>query len=401
MTFMSKKFLKTALLATVLGSASAWAQVPCGTTKLVCLIPTALHTTSSSFNFFNEAFGTQIGQLPLATPASGFLFTFDKGAGVYTASQESFGPLEAERAETIGLHKIYVAFTYQRFDFSEIGGNNLKNLPILFYFPSQTDPAVVTATQNRLDTHVDQYVAFGTFGLTDRIDVALAVPIEKVTMSLFAKGTEFDTQSPATASFTEDFPGSASGVGDVVVSAKGTVFKHERLGAAVGMEMRFPTGDEQNFLGSGAFGIKPYVVFSRRGRIAPHVDFGYQWNADSALAKDQNGEHNLPAYFSYTLGADIGATKRVTVVADFLGQYFFNAPQVTTPQNVTATVNMKPVSFSTLLPTSGSYSVCNLGLGVKANPWKNLLVSANALIKLNDGGLRATVVPLVGLSYSF
>jgi hypothetical protein len=74
---------------------------------------------------------------------------------------------------------------------------------------------------------------------------------------------------------------------------------------------------------------------------------------------------------------------------------------VTTPQNVTATVNMKPVSFSTLLPTSGSYSVCNLGLGVKANPWKNLLVSANALIKLNDGGLRATVVPLVGLSYSF
>jgi hypothetical protein len=401
MTFMFNKFLKTAMLATLLGPFGAWAQVPCGTNKLICLIPTALHTTSSTFNFFNEAFGTQIGQLPLATPASGFIFTFDKGAGVYTAAQESFGPLEAERAETIGRHRVYVAFTYQRFNFHEIDGNDTKNLPILFYFPSQTNPTVVTETHNRLDTHVDQYVAFGTFGLTDRIDVALAVPIEKVTMSLFAKGTEFDTKSPATASFSEYFSGSASGVGDVVVSAKATVFKHERLGAAVGMEMRFPTGDEQNFLGSGAFGIKPYVVFSRRGRIAPHVDLGYQWNDNSALAKDQKGEHNLPAYFSYTLGADIGATKRVTVVADFLGQYFFDAPQVTTPQNVTAPVNGVQRPFSTILPASGSYNVYNLGLGVKANPWKKLLVSANALIKLNDEGFRTTVVPLVGLSYSF
>jgi hypothetical protein len=28
-------------------------------------------------------------------------------------------------------------------------------------------------------------------------------------------------------------------------------------------------------------------------------------------------------------------------------------------------------------------------------------VSANALVKLNEGGVRARVVPLVGLSYSF
>jgi len=401
MTFMLNKVLKIAIVASLLGSISALAQVPCGTTKLICLIPTALHTTSSTFNFFNEAFGTQIGQLPLATPASGFIFTFDKAAGVYTASQESFGPLLAERSETLGRHRFYVAFTYQRFNFSEIDGNNLKTLPILFSFPSQNSPTVVTATGNRVDTKVDQYVAFGTFGLTDWMDVSLAIPFERVSMGLTSGGTEFDTHSSATASFTEFLPGSASGVGDVVLSAKATVFKHERLGAAVGMELRFPSGEEQNFLGSGAFGVKPYLVLSRRGRISPHLNLGYQWNSNSLLAKDQNGEHRLPAYFNYTAGADIGVAKRVTVVADLVGQYFFDAPQVSTPRTVSAPVNNLPTGFSSIVQARDSYHVHNLGVGVKANlKWK-LLLTANALIKLDDGGLRAKVVPLVGVSYSF
>ncbi len=140
---------------------------------------------------------------------------------------------------------------------------------------------------------------------------------------------------------------------------------------------------------------------SRRGRIAPHLNLGYQWNANSVLAKDQNGEHRLPAYFSYTVGADIGVTKRVTVVADLVGQYFFDAPQVSNPANVSQTINGIPRVFPTLLLAGGSYSVHNLGVGVKANPWKKLLVSANALVKLDDGGVRARVVPLVGVSYSF
>lgn len=49
----------------------------------------------------------------------------------------------------------------------------------------------------------------------------------------------------------------------------------------------------------------------------------------------------------------------------------------------------------------GSYDVNNLSVGLKANPVGHLLVSLNGLIKLNDGGVRARVVPLIGLSYSF
>jgi hypothetical protein len=393
---MLNRVLTIVILASLFSSISMSAQNTCGSsTKLFCLIPTALHTTSSTFNFFNEAFGTQIGQLPLATPASGFTFTFDKKTGSYARSTESFGPLLAERAETIGRHRGYLAFTYQRFAFSEIDGNNLNNLPILFYFPSQQNPQVVTSTQNRVDAKVDQYVAFGTFGLTDRIDVALAIPFESISMGVSSTGTEYCTTCTAKASFTEFVPGSASGIGDLVVSAKGTVLKHGRYGLALGAELRFPSGDERNFLGSGAFGVKPYVVLSRRGKVAPHLNLGYQWNGNSLLATDASGNRqHLPGYFGYVGGADIGFTKHITVVADLVGQHFFDAPQVSTPRSITT-------HFNSLVLVNDSYNVNNLSVGLKANPWRQLLVSANVLVKLNDAGLRATVVPLVGISYSF
>src|SRR5258708_10350224 len=232
---MLRRAITVAILAGLSCSTSATAQTTtCGNTKLACLLPAAFHTNPPTFNFFNEAFGTQIGQLPLATPASGFLFTFDKIKGVYQDSQESFGPLVAERVETIGRHKLYLAFTYQRFGFSELDGNSLNNLPLLFVFSSGQTPQVVTSTHNRVDAKVDQFLAFGTFSLTRRVDVSIAIPFEKVPMVSSSTGTEYSTTSPAQASFTEFLAGSASGLGDVVVSAKGTLLKHESMGPSVG-----------------------------------------------------------------------------------------------------------------------------------------------------------------------
>ena len=399
---MFSRALKGTILASLFCTATVFAQTTCGNTKLACLLPTALHTNSPTFNFFNETFAIQIGQLPLATPASGFIFTFDKQNGVYKASQESFGPLLAQRMETIGRHKVYVAFTYQWFSFSNIDGNDLKHVPIVFSFPAAQGAQVVTQTDNRIDTKVHQYVAFGTFGLSDRVDISIAVPFERVSMGVTSKGTEFSTTTPATVSFTQYLAGASSGPGDIVLAGKGTLLKREKYGLAVGGELRLPSGDEQNFLGSGAVGIKPYIVAARRGKFAPHLNLSYQWNSTSALAIGQNGrEDSLPGAFGYVLGADMGLSKNFTVTADWVGQHFFDAPRISTPRSVTATVNGQPATFSSVVQINSGYNVDNLALGVKANPWHNLLLIGNVSIKLNDGGLRATIVPLVGVSYSF
>lgn len=397
---MLKRAVVIAIFGYVMFPVGASAQ-NCASTKLFCLIPTAFHTSVSEFNFFNEAFGTQVTQLPLATPASGFVFTFDKSLGVYTATGQSFGPILSERAETIGRHKLYVAFTYQHFGFSEIDGTNMKDLPIVFTFfnPANGD-TVYTATHDRVDAKVEQYAIFASFGLTSRINVAVAVPFERVSMGVSSTGTEFSTISTATASFKEFVPGSASGIGDVIFSAKGTVLKKQRLRVALGTELRVPSGDERNFLGSGAVGVKPYVAVSRTGKIAPHLDLGYQWNGSSFLATNKAGvEQNLPGFFYYSGGVNVGLIKRVTVVADLLGQRYFNAPQITSPTSLS--IPGQTGSFASVEPLTDSYGTNNLAFGTKINPIGHLLVTANVLVKLDNGGLRAKVVPMAGLSYSF
>jgi len=366
-------------------------------TKLYCLMPAAFHTPAASFNFFNTAFATELSQLPLATPASGIIYEMVNG--VLTESTRSFGPIMSERAETTGRHKLFLGFTYQHFSFDSIDGTDLGNVPIVFTFPTSTD-VIYTATANHINTTVNQYAAYATFGLTNRVDVSIAVPFQRVSMGVSSTGTEYSTTSSAQASFQEYIPGVASGIGDVVLAAKGTVWSDERSGVALGAELRLPSGDALNFLGSGAVGVKPYIAWSRKGRISPHANLGYQWNADSVLARNSAGqEQQLPTYFMYYFGADIYAARRVTFIADFLGEEFFNAPRVTSPTQVT--IPNRGLSFPSVEPFNGSYAANNIAIGAKVNPWNHLLITGNLSIRLNNGGLRANIVPLIGASYTF
>jgi hypothetical protein len=43
----------------------------------------------------------------------------------------------------------------------------------------------------------------------------------------------------------------------------------------------------------------------------------------------------------------------------------------------------------------------NVSLGGKWNPAGHLLITANVLIRVNEGGLHSRPAPLIGLSYMF
>jgi hypothetical protein len=187
----------------------------------------------------------------------------------------------------------------------------------------------------------------------------------------------------------------------VVLAAKGTAWRTEKYALALGAELRLPSGDALNFLGSGAVGIKPYLALSRTARFSPHLNLGYQWNGNSVLATNNAGqEQQLPGYFLYYFGADIGATKRLTVIADFLGQEYFNAPRVSSPKAIPVQTLNQALTLSSVLPYNGSYGNNNLAFGAKVNPWSRLLITGNILVRVSNGGLRDNVVPLVGISYT-
>lgn len=383
-----------ALLLWFLCAANCRAQlcVTTHTADLYCLIPSAFHTESAPFNALFTPFGTELSELPTAKPA-GLVLTFSHG--ILVPASESLGAVFTERAEALGRHRFFVGFTYQDFLFNSVDGLDLKHIPIVLYYAPLS---VYTVTQDRFAIRAGQYTALVAFGLTSRIDLSVAIPFERISMGVSVNGNEYGPGG-ATAPVSEYVPGTSSGLADVVLGAKGHIVEWKNIRLAAGVDVRIPSGDELNFLGSGTTGVKPYLAVSRHGRISPHSNAGYQWNGDSILnANSSGGKQQLPTDFFYTAGVNFEARKKLTLIADLLGQHFYNAPRLASPTPVAVPDFGNAPSVE---PHTSSYTTTNLGLAFKAETYKHLILTGNLTIKLNDGGLRATVVPLAGLSYSF
>ena len=183
---------------------------------------------------------------------------------------------------------------------------------------------------------------------------------------------------------------------------------------ALGVDVRIPSGDPLNFLGAGAAGFKPFVIWSYHTRISPHAFVGYEINGSSKIAGDitKGTKEKLPGQLAYTVGADAWITRNFSVAFDVLGDAVFQAqrltqtsfvePQACTNSNCTAVVTSPaPPSHPNLVSTSASYNVVNSSIGAKFKPFENFLLTGNVMLRMNQGGLRANTVPLVGLSYTF
>jgi hypothetical protein len=417
----------------------------------------------SSFGPINEAVGIQVSQLPIASPSSGITFTYDPALKTFSPStEETLGPILGERANTIGRNKLYVAFSFQYFNFNSIDGQNTGSIPAVL--PHQPSPAGLAPcpnqtgltgsyagnscavrdyiqTTNNIDLRVHQYTLYATYGITRHLDFSVAVPILDVSLKVNTNATivqnSFTTPSaqfpggafhqfnPAVVTSCTASPcfngtfsssGTASGIGDVVLRGKYEVHHGEHFGFAAGVDVRLPTGDEQNLLGSGAIGVRPFGVVSYGARVSPHAEIGYEKNGKSTLAGDfvgptaTNAKGGLPDRFVYIVGADASIVKRLTASFDIYGQRLFSVPQLFTT-TFTDFGKCSDINCTTLTPgtthpdvgvrSSTDYNITNASIGLKYRLFSHLVVTGNALIKLDDAGLRSTVVPLAGVSYSF
>lgn len=206
----------------------------------------------------------------------------------------------------------------------------------------------------------------------------------------------------------------ATGVGDITIRGKYQIINGEKFVGSIGLGVRFPSGDAKNFLGTGAYGVTPFGALTYRSRLSPHVRFGYEWNSHSILSGDPTGLSGLPAATSlppavlYSGGIDFRATKRLTFAADFIGQFVLDANRLSLSSyqrlpetdGSTSPANESLVSVPSIFPGVSSYGSDAVAVGGKVRLWSQLVLIANATIRVDDGGLRANVVPLVGLSWS-
>ena len=145
---------------------------------------------------------------------------------------------------------------------------------------------------------------------------------------------------------------SASGIGDVVARVKWNAWSAERMRVAVGLDVRFPSGDALNYLGSGAYGVKPFAVFSYRARVSPHVLVGYEWNSHSILAGDltTGSKGYVPSDFIYFAGADAAVTKWLTGDFDIVGERVFGTANRKPSRNSSFSANCGSCATSARIP---------------------------------------------------
>jgi hypothetical protein len=368
---------------------------------LYCKIPSLFgNAVINPLEPLDEALGTQLTLVPLASPASGIVYSKDPATKLPMASgTETLGPVLTERGETLYHGKLFVASTYQRFRFNSLDGVNFKHIPMLFDFCATAGQCGPIATIIRTDAHLDQYAFFGTYGVTNWLDVSAALPLARVSVdasgvSCVAPYCSFTTPGGVTVAFqTAELSGSSFGIGDVVLRAKASLFKLEKVRMALGADVRLPSGQALNFLGSGSIGARPFIALSRAGRVSPHLNLSYQWNGSSYLAGPVAGEKGkLPKNFDYNGGLDIGLRSTLTLALDYLGEHVVNASRL---------ASVTSLGVPNTAASEGSFDSVRAGFGVKWKPWKEVLITANVLDKFDHNGLHHTAVPLAGISYTF
>jgi hypothetical protein len=395
---------------------------------------TATGTVSGTFdstaplNNLSSQVASQFQRFPVGSTVAAFTFKFDPELNVFTRSTEGLGPLLSERAPTTGKGKFNVSFSYSHVDFKIFEGQKLNHVTLPFsgsisgasgmsngtdfgpgtaivfskdlnlapgqqlsfidsgggtmtgdgitgfYSTGFTNGSVgVSSVTPVLDAKlaVDVFAFFLNYGVTDWLDIGAVVPLLNVDGSgqVTTYGlTDPNTGTPRAPVWGPNSHDSSFGFGDVLLRAKARLFTTAFVDGALRGDVSLPTGDEKEFRGYGNPAFGPTLVLSKTfAWVSPHANVGLNFRTDDP---DQHS-------FRWATGLDIQPFDLLTVTTDVIGEHLLD-------RNMN--VGEDIYAFSG---------------GLKVNPWGRLVLSGNALVRLNSDGLRADVIPAGSIEYTF
>jgi hypothetical protein len=403
---------------------------------------------------FNQLISGQLSTFPLGSSAGGFTYTFDESLGTFRRASNSFGPAFAERAITIGRGRFSGGLTYQHTPFESIEGQNLDNGSIKFYLRHQEccSPGAggggggggggaggTTTTPNgtrlspafegdlieaalSLKATTDTVAFFGNYGLTDRWDIGIAIPVVRIDLDASVRASIIRLSTapvPAIHSFeggsdvtqkTFAESASATGLGDILLRTKYRFLSFSGGGLAGSVDVRLPTGDKEQLLGVGGQVKVQLVASGEAGRLIPHVNVGYTASSGelgaTGLLAELGGASPVPNEFNYTTGVEFVAHPKLTLVGDIVGRTLRSAGRLDvisktfsfTPQGQTT---VQTAEFSEFERRGGNLSLALGTVGFKFNPAGDFLISGNVLFPLTDSGLRSKLTTVIGVDYAF
>lgn len=383
-------------------------------------IPSARAENGSLISFISSAISGSVANVPVSAASGGSTFAFEGGVPVPTSA--SPGPVFGERAQTLGRGRVFVGANVNHLHFTTLRGVDLNDLQLTFthanvtgatcdsIFATSCTPYGVPTFENdrinvRLALDLDMTVTsfFLSFGLLDRVDIGVVLPIVSTSLHGTSEATIVPFGGPPVAHFwggtstnpqlttSRTVDGSATGIGDVAARVKVELSRSERTTFAVLGDVRFPTGSEDDLLGSGHLEARALGILSARfGNFSPHANVGF-------LVRTGDTQNNGVLT---TVGFDHLMAPWATLAVDLVSEFQVGESKVQLPGPVTYDVPFRRTIDVTNIPTERD-DLINGSFGFKFTTRPGINLVTNTLFPLNRGGLRPNVLWTAGLEYNF
>jgi hypothetical protein len=297
------------------------------------------------------------------------------------------------------LDDVELTFVHENVDFpgcdAIFGGDcSLHGVP-------QFENDVIDLTLD-LSIDADVYAFSTTFGVTDWLDVGVAVPV----IDLELEGSSLATIVPTTEGQALHFFGgtpenpildarsrvdeSATGIGDVAGRLKARLVTGDKWGFAVLGDVRVPTGREEDFLGRGEWSGGGLLIWSGVfSDFSPHANVGYQFRGgdleQDAVVMAAGFDHRLANW--------------ATLAVDLLGSFPVGEEDLSFPAPVRLEAPFPREIRRTNVPDRRD-DIVDGSLGFKFRTPAGLVIVTNVVVPLNEGGLRPSPIPTLGLEFS-
>jgi hypothetical protein len=330
----------------------------------------------------SRALLANLATLPVPTSSGGFVYKFHPELGTVQRATSSFGPFFVERALAPGHGAASIGLTLQHWQFTALDGRNLRDGTLettANQFVDELEPFDV----DRLRLAIDASIAtvHGSVGVGSRTEISAALPFILLRLNgsrVNAYRGQIFTQAEASAT--------ATGLADVVVRTKYTMFEDGPAGVAAAVEARLPTGRQEDLLGSGTMSWRLSAIGSLEGsRLSSHANVGFGFGG---LARDVTVAGALAA----------SASDRLTLTGEVIGRWMNVPGGITTAAAVHP--SLRDVRTLRLVPDGSTLAAISVAPGFKWNVSDTWVLVANTAIPLSRGGLTARLTPFIGFDYT-
>jgi hypothetical protein len=332
----------------------------------------------------SRALLASVATTPVSSSSGGFTYRLNPSLGTPERASDTFGPLYLERALTSGAGRAAIGFNFQYSSFGSLDGNNLRDGQFVTVANQFTDePAPFDVERLQLNISSQTATLLANVGLSDRIDVGVAVPMVRLEVS-GSRINDYRGESllQARASAT------TTGFADIALRGKIRLTPvSSATGIAAGVEARLPTGREEDLLGAGELAMRYVGIAS------------YEASRAGVYGNFVLGTGGLGREVSYGGGVSVSPVPHFTLVGELMLR------QVAGIQNITPVVAPHPrisgVQTTRLVPGGEDVTTGFSAIGFKWNVGSGWLVNTHVVIPVSENGLTARVTPAFAVDYSF